>query len=305
MKKVVLFGCQQIAVDFMSYLETLDNVELSMVITYELPMDRVYGYQSVSEFCEEKSIELVSSRKIPHELHKRIQEISPDLIMSVYYRQIIPPSIFNIPTEGAFNIHPSLLPKYRGPIPTMWAIENGEKEFGVTIHKIDKGIDTGDIVFQEKHPILEDDTGYTLYVNAMKIGVKMLVRHFNDLLEGSYELKKQKGVGSYYGKFRNKEMINWVQPAEKVRDFIRARAKPFNTAQSPLLNSYVFIDKATVIQSEKYPAQPPGKIVDVLNDETLIVSCAEGCLRLDEYKFYPPLNEIEKNVYLRQGEAFG
>ena len=134
---------------------------------------------------------------------------------------------------------------------------------------------------------------------------KMLDRHFNDLLEGNYELKKQKGVGSYFGKYRSKEMINWVQPAEKVRDFIRARAKPFNTAQSPLLNSYVFIDKATVVRSEKYPAQLPGKILDVLNDETLIVSCAEGCLRLDEYKLYPPLNETEKNVYLRQGVAFG
>lgn len=289
----------------MSYLETLDNVELSLVVTYELPMDKTYGYQSVSEFCEGKSIELVSSKKISPLLQKRIQEISPDLIMSVYYRQIIPSSIFNIPERGSFNIHPSLLPNYRGPIPTMWALENGEKEFGITIHKIDTGIDTGDIAYQEKHPIFEDETGHTLYVRAMKIGAEMLTRHFNDLINGNYELQKQKGVGSYYGKYRAREMINWVQPAEKIRDFIRARAKPYNPAQSSLFNSYVFINKATVIQSEKYPAQPPGKILDVLPDGALIVSCAQGCLRLDDYELFPPLDEIGKSVYLRKGVTFG
>jgi methionyl-tRNA formyltransferase len=306
MKKIVLFGCQQIAVDFMSYLETLKDVELSLVVTYELPMDKLYGYQSVVEACKSRNIDLVSSPKLEPLLHERIEEISPDMIMSVYYRRILPPNIFNIPPRGAFNIHPSFLPFYRGPVPTMWALENGEKEFGVTIHKIDQGIDTGDIAFQEKFPIFDDDTGFLLYTRAMQEGSKMLAKHFNSLLNGQCELKKQRGGGSYYGKYRGKSVIIWRQPAERVRNFIRARAKPFNTAHSALLNSYIFINKATVVNDEKYPAQPPGRILDVLPDKTLIVSCAEGCLRLEEYEVYPPLlDEATESLYLRRGVAFG
>src|SRR3989304_5624588 len=115
MKKVVVFGCQQIAVEFIEYLLNLSNVQLPLVITYELPLDKTYGYQSVSELCENKTIEYISSPKIPASTKERIKSINPDIIMSVYYRRIIPEEIFSIASGGAFNIHPSLLPYYRGP----------------------------------------------------------------------------------------------------------------------------------------------------------------------------------------------
>lgn len=305
MKKIVLFGCQQIAVDFISYLRTLQDVELSLVLTYELPLDKTYGYQSVVDICRDNNIDFISSTSIPPRAEETIRDVGPDLIMSVYYRRIIPESIFSLARRGAFNIHPSLLPYYRGPVPTMWAIENGEKEFGITIHKIDKGIDTGSIAYQEKYPILDDDTGYSLYVRAMELGASMLARNFTNLINGQVELRRQQGIGSYYGKYKGKGIINWAQPAERIRDFIRARAKPFNPAQSPLLNSYVFVNRASAIRSEDYPAQPPGRILEVQQDGAIIVSCAEGCLRLDDYAIYPTLDKSAREIYLRKGVMFG
>lgn len=305
MKKIVLFGCQQIAVDFIEYLHELPHVKLSLVVTYELPLDKSYGYKSVIELCKEREIDCIFTAVLPSQLSELIKSISPDLIMSVYYRKIISEEIFSLATCGAFNIHPSALPKYRGPVPTMWAIENGEKEFGITIHCIDKGIDTGDIVFQEMYPILDDDTGYSLYVRAMRLGAELLVSAFPKILSGQYRQKKQRGVGSYYGKYNGQGFINWAQPAVCVRNFIRARAKPFNPAQSKLFNAYVFVNAACVILDEKYPAQPPGKILDILEDGKLIVSCAEGSLRLDDFSIYPPLDKTTEAIYLKRGVKFG
>lgn len=305
MKKIVVFGCQLIAVDFIEYLIGLEDVQLPLVITYELPLDRTYGYRSVSELCENKKIEYIASPKIPASTKEMIKSIRPDIIMSVYYRRIIPEEIFGVAAGGTFNIHPSLLPNYRGPVPTMWAIENGEKEFGITIHKIDKGIDTGDIVVQERYPILDDETGYSLYVKAMHLGADLLRRTFPKLLTNQYEPKRQQGIGSYYGKYNGTGYINWAQPAERIRDFIRARAKPFNPAQSQLFNAYVFVNRASVIRDAAYPAQPPGRILEVMSDGRLIVSCAEGCLRLDEFAIYPPLDKVAESVYLKRGVSFG
>ena len=305
MKKVVLFGCQQIAVDFISYLRTRQDVELSLVLTYELPLDKTYGYQSVVEVCQENNIDYYSSTSIPSHAEEKIKSISPDLIMSVYYRRIIPENIFSLARRGAFNIHPSLLPHYRGPVPTMWAIENGETEFGITIHKIDKGIDTGSIAYQEKYPIYDDDTGYSLYVRAMDLGAKMLALNFDSLIHSQCELRKQQGIGSYYGKYKGKGIINWAQPVERVRDFIRARAKPFNPAQTQLLNSYVFINRASAIRSDNYPAQPPGRIIEVESDGAILVSCAEGCLRVEDYAIYPTLDKVAREIYLKKGVSFG
>ena len=131
--KVVVFGCQQIAVDFIAFLKS-KNVTISLIVTYELPLDKTYGYESVLDKFSSDKIELINPKRVDGDLISKIKSISPDIIFSIYYRKILPNSILKIPRLGCINIHPSLLPKYRGPIPTAWAIERGEKTFGITIH---------------------------------------------------------------------------------------------------------------------------------------------------------------------------
>ena len=136
MKKIVVFGCQQIAVDFIKFVLKQKNVKISLVVTYELPLDETYGYESVIKNFSNSSIEVISPKRITKSLIEKIRFIKPDFIFSIYYRQILPKSLIKIPSFHSVNIHPSLLPEYRGPIPTAWSIEKGEKFFGILLFNI-------------------------------------------------------------------------------------------------------------------------------------------------------------------------
>lgn len=301
--KVVIFGCQQIAVDFISFL-LKKNIKISLIVTYELPLDKTYGYESVIEKFSGTDIEVQNPNSINLNLIKKVQSINPDIIFSIYYRKILPKSLLKIPRLGCVNIHPSLLPKYRGPIPTAWAIENGETYFGITIHYMDHGIDTGDILVQKDFQIFENETGYELYTRAMKLGVNLLEQNFEKILNKKLTPFPQKGISSYYGKKNGKYTIDWKNTAININNKIRVHAKPFNSAETLLFNRYVLIDKATIIEDEKYTAQGCGRIVDIIN-EKLVISCAEGCLMLEDYTIVPKLNNEEKKIYFKIGNKLG
>ena len=298
--KIVLFGCQQIAVDFIRFLLNQKSVSICLVITYELPLDKTYGYESVLETFSDYKFDVLNPSRITTEIVEKISDINPDVIFSIYYRKILPKSILNLPKLGCINIHPGLLPKYRGPIPTAWSIENGEKNFGITIHLMDEGIDTGPIYVQELYPIKKNETGFELYTRAMKIGAKLLADNFNDIVKDKIPAKPQKGIGSYYGKKDGKYMIDWRESAERINNKIRVHSKPFNSAETLLFNRYLLINKAKVIYDEKYVAQGSGKIVDIVGDY-IVISCAEGCLMLLDYEIVPKLNNEEKKIYYRIG----
>src|SRR5258708_2566558 len=105
-----------------------------------------------------------------------LKALQPDLIAVAAYGQILPKAILDLPRFGCLNVHTSLLPKYRGAAPIQWAILNGESETGVTIMKMDVGMDTGDIVTQEKTTILLEDTSQTLHDRLAQIGARLLLQ---------------------------------------------------------------------------------------------------------------------------------
>ena len=185
---------------------------------------------------------------------------------------------------------------YRGPVPTAWIIENGEKHFGITIHLMDDGIDTGDILVQEKYLILDDETGFELYTRGMKLGYELLVSNFKAIINEEIKPKPQVGSGSYYGK-NGKYKISWQESAEKINNKIRVHAKPYNPAETSLFNRYIFINKAKVVNNDKYPSQGCGKIVDIIDENKLVISCAVGCLILEDYEIIPKLKKEEKNIF--------
>ena len=138
----------------------------------------------------------------------------------------------------------------------------------------------------------------------MALGAKLLAENFSKLINGEITPKKQVGIGSYYGKKRGRHMINWQQKTEDIRNTIRVHAKPYNPAETLLLNRYLIINKAKAIYDEKYTPQGPGKIVDVLEGDRLVVSCSDGCLLLEDYEIFPLLNDADKPLYLKKGNAF-
>lgn len=303
--KVILFGCQQIAVDTLSYLSARKDVELPLVVTYELPLDQTYGYQSVMTFCEERKIDVINPKSVTKEVVERIADISPDLILSIYYRKIFPPSLIELPRLGCINIHPSALPYYRGPVPTAWAIEKGEEEFGITIHYMDQGIDTGDILVQEMHDIGANETGFELYTRAMGLGFKLLEKAFDDIINENVVATPQVGAGSYYGKKNGRYTIDWKKSVREIKNLIRVHAKPFNPAETILFNRYLLINKSIEYEMQKFPLQGGGRIVKIIDNDQLVVSCSDGFLLLQEYEFAPALTKKEKVLYLKEGNSFG
>jgi methionyl-tRNA formyltransferase len=303
--KIVIFGCQQIAVEVIIFLSTLDDVSLSLVITYELPLDQTYGYESVINLCEGKNIKVINPKSVNKDVIQRITEISPDIILSIYYRKILPKELINLPNLGCINIHPSFLPYYRGPVPTAWAIENGEEEFGITIHYMDEGIDTGDILVQEKHAINDDETGYELYSRAMTLGFVLFRDNFKKIINGEIKATPQIGVGSYYGKKNGKYTIDWGKSTKHILGLIRVHSKPFNPAETVLFNRYFLINKALEYKLDNIPLQGSGKIIKVLDEDQFVVSCVDGYLLIKDYEIAPMITAQEKKIYLREGNKFG
>lgn len=129
----------------------------------------------------------------------QIQNDKPDVIISAYYDQIIKSELLTIPTFGIINVHSSLLPKYRGVKPAFWVLRNDEKVTGVTLHLVEKGLDTGDIIDQKEVPIFDTDSMDTLQKRIMVDGSKLLINCLNNINNNDYVLKKQNASdASYY-----------------------------------------------------------------------------------------------------------
>ncbi len=303
-KKIVIFGCQAIAIRILRHLCRLDNINVVKVITYEVLSDISRGQESIINVAKDMNINISSPSKISPDVISEIIELGPDLIISAYYRKIFPKELLRVAKLGIINIHPSLLPFYRGPVPTAWAILNGEKSFGITVHKVDEGIDTGDILVQKEYDIGDDETGHELYLRAMELGADLFIDNFEDIINNNIEAKKQSAGGSYFGKLKTRVLINWKDSAESIKNQVRIRSKPYNPIETILENKYFFINKVSVNKDKIFPIQVPGKILKVFNDESILVSCSDGSIHITDYSVYPPFSGLEKEFYLKVGRSF-
>jgi methionyl-tRNA formyltransferase len=153
-----------------------------------------------------------------------LRALQPDLIVTVAYGQILPPAILNLPRHGCLNVHPSLLPKYRGAAPIQWAIANGDTETGVTIMKMDVGLDTGDIITTRRTPIQPEDDSATLHDRLAQLGAELLVQTIPDYVAGKIQPRPQPAAGASYAAKIKKEdgRIDWNQPARTILNRLRA-----------------------------------------------------------------------------------
>jgi methionyl-tRNA formyltransferase len=303
-KKIILFGCQAISIDILRFLINQKDIEVSKVISYEVVSDISRGQESIISVARELGIQVEQPRKITSNIVNEIRNINPDLIISAYYRKIFPKELIDIPRLGIVNIHPSLLPFYRGPVPTAWAILNNESEFGITLHKVDAGIDTGDILFQSKHEIDPDESGYDLYLRAMQLGSDLFINNFNDIISNKVQPKKQPNGGSYYGKLSSRIIIDWRQPAQMIKNNVRVRAHPYIPIETILESKYFFINKVSIVQDKNFSVQMPGRIIKTYDDDTFLVSCSDGIIHVKEYEVFPPFSGVEKEIYLKPGRSF-
>jgi len=155
---------------------------------------------------------------------EELKNLQPDLIIVAAYAQIISEEILNLTKYGCLNIHASLLPKYRGAACIQAAILNGDAETGVTIMKMDKGLDTGDIIKQFPIKISGDDTAEILFDKLSKLGGEIIVPTLLEFIAGKITPQKQDEAAASYVKILKKEdgKINWQDSAEKIERQVRA-----------------------------------------------------------------------------------
>ena len=166
----------------------------------------------------------------------RLAALAPDFLFSFYYRQMLSPAVLATARRGAFNLHGSLLPKYRGRVPVNWAVIRGERETGATLHEMVAKPDAGRIAGQEAVPIGENDTAAEVFARVTGAAGRVLERALPGLLAGTLPLAPQDlAAGSYFGGRKPADgRIDWSRPAREIHDLVRGVAPPYPGAFTEL-----------------------------------------------------------------------
>ena len=226
--RVVFMGTAELACASLEGLCCASGVRVMAVVTQP---DKPKGRELKLQPTPVKLVALKHALPVHQPVKARSPEfvdplrgLAPDLIVVAAYGQILPQAILDIPKFGCLNVHTSLLPKYRGAAPIQWAILNGESETGVTIMKMDAGLDTGDIVAETRTPIADTDNAQTLHDRLAKLGADLLVRTLPDYVTGKATPRPQPNEGATYARKIAKEdgRIDWSKPARNVWNQVRA-----------------------------------------------------------------------------------
>jgi methionyl-tRNA formyltransferase len=213
----------------------------------------------------------------------QLRGLTPDLIVVAAYGQILPQAILDIPKFGCLNVHTSLLPKYRGAAPIQWAILNGELETGVTIMKMDAGLDTGDIVAEMRTPIADTDNAQTLHDRLAKLGADLLVRTIPEYVAGQITPRPQPEEGGTYARkiTRQDGRIDWLKPAREVWNQVRAFTPwPGAFTQFPREGESKLL-KIWDAAVQEHAFRTPGEILEA-GKFGIVVACGEHALRILE-----------------------
>ena len=289
--RIVFMGTPGFAEFTLRRLVEEDYNIIGVVTMPDKPMGRhgsVLQSSPVKQYAVGQGIPVLQPEKLKDQAFmEQLSALKADLQIVVAFR-MLPEAVWSMPRLGTFNLHASLLPQYRGAAPVNWAIINGDKETGVTTFFLKHEIDTGDIIHQERIPILPDDNAGTMHDKLMHLGADLTVRTLQDILSGSIRPIPQDSIPAGGLRpapkiFKETCRIDWTQPTARVHDFIRGLS-PYPAAWTLLHNSDGTVVDFKIFATEPVePSRllPPGTITCIGRKE-LQVATADGALRLLE-----------------------
>ena len=236
------------------------------------------SFTPVKEFALKNNIPLLQPERLKEEgFVKLLKDLAPDLFVVVAFR-ILPREVFSIPKYGSFNLHASLLPKFRGAAPIQWSIINGDKETGVTTFALEDKVDTGNIFIQKRIEVLDEDNFGSVHDKLSVIGAEVVIETIDLINSGNFILQYQDDTQASLAPKINKEnsLIDWHKPAIDLNNLIRGL--------SPYPGAYFFFkDKIIKIYNASVNKEKVLKPREIFSGkEELIIGCGKNALNVLE-----------------------
>jgi len=276
------------------------GIEVPLVFTHGDAADENIWFDSVARHARWHGIPVLTpdNPNLP-ELVERVRALRPEFLFSFYYRSMLADELLALPARGAYNMHGSLLPKYRGRAPVNWAVLNGEHQTGATLHAMVAKPDAGDVVDREAVPILPDDTAIEVFHKVTVAAEVTLHRCLPGLIAGSARHTPQDlAAGSYYGRRSARDSaIDWRRGMRAAHNLIRAVAPPYPAAYSEADGLPLRIQRSLPAQHD-WHAQPP---LLAWRDGDLYALCHDGALKLLQFELGADIGSAE-DFHRRYGE---
>ncbi len=217
------------------------------------------------------------------EAYARIREVAPDVLVVAAYGKILPQAILDIPRKGCVNVHASILPKYRGAAPIQWAIYHGEPETGVSIMRMEAGLDTGPVYLVRTTPIGPDDDAPAVTARLADLGAGALVEVLGRLDAGTADAKRQDDAAATLAPMLAKAhaRVDWTRPAKAIHDQVRAFRPWPGTVTTAAGRPLKILETRCVPEGYETAGRAPGEVL-AIGPEGVAVATGEGALLLRE-----------------------
>ena len=273
MTSAVVFAYHNVGVRCLEVL-LAHGIEVPLVVTHrDNPAENIW-FASVAELARSRGIPVITpdDPNTPETL-ARVRSSAPDFLFSFYYRHMLKRDLLVTPTLGAYNMHGSLLPKYRGRVPINWAIIHGESETGATLHAMTEKPDNGAIVTQKAVPIGIDDTAQDVFERVTDAAVSALDAALPALVAGTApHMPQDLSKGAYFGGRKPEDgRIDFSWPARRIHDFVRALTRPYPGAFAEVAGRRVVVWRTRI--GESVPAAPA--VLSVANG-AIVLDCMDG-----------------------------
>lgn len=277
--KIVFMGTPDFAVPCLEKLINSDNEVVGVFSQPDKPVGRkqILTPPPVKQCAEKYNIPIFQPDKLKQSnAVEIIKNLGADLIVVVAYGKLLSKEILECTKYGCINVHASLLPEYRGAAPIQWAVIDGKEKTGVSIMKMNEGLDTGDVILCDETQIDINETAPQLFERLSYIGSKLLPKAIDMIDSGSVKLTKQNDALATYAPKITKVIssVDWNLSAFMIHNKVRG-LQGSCTAYTTLFGKQLKIHK-TVLLDKKCDGIKPGTIVD--NNKTIIVSCGDGSL---------------------------
>ncbi|MEE1028512.1 MAG: methionyl-tRNA formyltransferase [Agathobacter sp.] len=297
--RVIFMGTPDFAVGTLEEIIRAGHKVVLVVTQPDKPKGRgkAMQYTPVKECALAHGIEVFQPVKVKEpENIEVLRKYEPDIIIVAAFGQIVPKSILDMPKYGCVNVHASLLPKYRGAAPIQWAVINGDEVTGVTIMRMNEGIDTGDMIAKKTVRLAEDETGGSLFDKLAQVGAQLCVETMEMIEAGKVEYIPQNNEEATHTSMIRKELglIDWNRPAVEIERLIRG-LNPWPSAYTQLSGKTFKIWKARVVSDEN--TYEPGCICRI-DKEGMYVQTGEGILLLTEVQMEGK-KRMEASAFLR------